>query len=350
MQGPDEGLERGSPWLQAGRLGFKALYVVTLLAALIWAFSNIREVDPENQAVVFRMGAMNRVQDAGLLLAWPRPFEQVVMIPSPDRILQWRVRGLLRNSSWPSMPEGDYSPYSNDAVAGSGYLLTGDAGIVQLDVNISYKVVDPYDYVLESDHIVPALDRLAKRSAIVLSSGRDLDSILVARPDLIGTDNAAGERREQLRAELVEDINRSLAALKLRGAGLGIKVERVDIQSSLPGAAIEAFNSVLTASQQAEQAIAAARTDAAKDLQAATQTANQIIQSAHASADERLATAKANTATIASLTGTAGNRMDPGLPQRLYRDRMSAILSQAGSVTSVDPTAGSRLILQGADK
>ncbi|MCO2359221.1 protease modulator HflK, partial [Pseudomonas aeruginosa] len=38
---------------------------------------------------------------------------------------------------------------------------------------------------------------------------------------------------------------------------------------------------------------------------------------------------------------------DPGLLWRLYRERVPAILGKAGSVGSVDPRDGGRLILQG---
>jgi regulator of protease activity HflC (stomatin/prohibitin superfamily) len=369
MKAQSNEFNRENPWLQAGRLGFNVLYVVTLLTALVWAVSNIREVGPENQAVIFRMGAIQRVQHAGLVVAWPRPFEQVVLIPSADRILQRRVQALLGTvSSSASVKEDDNTFASNmeeqdeeqdyerratnynDALAGSGYLLTGDGGVVQLNVTISYKVTDPYDYVLEAEHVLPALDRLATRNAIVLCSERDLDSILVARPELINADDDAAQRRERLRAELVESINRSLAALKSGGAGLGIEIERVDIQSTLPVDAVYAFTSVLTATQQAEQDIAAAQNDAAKVMQAATQGSNQTIQTANASADERLAKAKADTATIASVAEANVGNKDPSLSLRLYRERISSILSQAGSVMTIDPTADSRLILQGADK
>ncbi|VFT08196.1 membrane protein [Pseudomonas aeruginosa] len=54
-----EGLR--SPWLQAGRLAFLALFGVTLLAALAWAFSNVRQIGPENRAVVLRLGALERL-------------------------------------------------------------------------------------------------------------------------------------------------------------------------------------------------------------------------------------------------------------------------------------------------
>ncbi|MBE0762986.1 protease modulator HflK, partial [Escherichia coli] len=48
-------------WLQAGRLAFLALFGVTLLAALAWAFSNVRQIGPENRAVVLRLGALERL-------------------------------------------------------------------------------------------------------------------------------------------------------------------------------------------------------------------------------------------------------------------------------------------------
>lgn len=80
-----------SPWIQAGRLAFFALYAVTVLAALAWAFSNVRQIDPQNRAVVLHFGALHRVQNAGLLLAWPQPFEQVVLLPAADRVIERRV-------------------------------------------------------------------------------------------------------------------------------------------------------------------------------------------------------------------------------------------------------------------
>ena len=80
-----------SPWIQAGRLAFFALYAVTVLAAVAWAFSNVRQIDPQNRAVVLHFGALDRIQNAGLLLAWPQPFEQVVLLPAADRVIERRV-------------------------------------------------------------------------------------------------------------------------------------------------------------------------------------------------------------------------------------------------------------------
>lgn len=340
-----------SPWLQASRLAFLGLYVVTLLAALGWAVSNVRQIDPQNRAVVFRFGELDRVQNAGLLLAWPQPFEQVVLLPSADRVIERHVETLLRS---PTALAADkvtsFATPMSDALAGSGYLLTGDAGVVQLDVTAYYKVTDPREFVLQGEHVLPALDRLVNRSAVSLTAARDLDTILVARPELVGSDSQSAERRERLRGDLVQGINKRLDELTATGVGLGVEVVRVDVQSSLPAAAVNAFNAVLTASQQADQAVANARTDAEKASQTANQQADRTLQVAHAQASERLAKAQTDTAAVTGLAQSIQNKSDPGLLLRLYRERVPGILKQAGSVTTVDPHDDSRLIIQGADK
>ncbi|NMY57120.1 MULTISPECIES: protease modulator HflK [Pseudomonas] len=350
-QAPDEIKGVSSPWQQAGRLAFLGLYAVTVFAAVAWGFSNVRQIDPQNRAVVLRMGALDRIQNAGLLWAWPKPFEQVVIVPAADRVSERRIENLLRSDvALQADRKASFATPVSDALAGSGYLLTGDAGVVQLDVRVFYNVTEPYAFVLQGEHVLPALDRLVTRSAVALTAARDLDTILVARPELIGSDSQAAERRERLRGDLVQGINQQLASLSATGQGIGLQVVRVDVQSSLPGPAVNAFNAVLTASQHAEQAVAAARNEAAKVTQSATQQADRSVEQAQAQASERLAKAQADTSTIINLAKVQQAGNDSGLMLRLYRERMPRILGQAGSVTSVDPNDDSRLIIQGAEQ
>ncbi|VFB20604.1 protease modulator HflK [Pseudomonas fragi] len=350
-QAPDEIKGVSSPWQQAGRLAFLGLYAVTVFAAVAWGVSNVRQIDPQNRAVVLRMGALDRIQNAGLLWAWPKPFEQVVIVPAADRVSERRIENLLRSDvALQADRKASFATPVSDALAGSGYLLTGDAGVVQLDVRVFYNVTEPYAFVLQGEHVLPALDRLVTRSAVALSAARDLDTILVARPELIGSDSQAAERRERLRGDLVQGINQQLASLSATGQGIGLQVVRVDVQSSLPGPAVNAFTAVLTASQHAEQAVAAARNEAAKVTQSATQQADRSVEQAQAQASERLAKAQADTSTIINLAKVQQAGNDSGLMLRLYRERMPKILGQAGSVTSVDPNDDSRLIIQGAEQ
>ena len=333
---------------QAVRLVSVLLSAIMVLAAVSWATSNIREIAPQNRAVVLRLGALNRVQESGLLWALPAPFEKVLLLPDAATILERRINGLLRSPA-AQAGEADATAQS-DTLAGSGYLLTADASVVQLDIRVFFRVTDPFAYVLQEEHVLPALDRLVTRSAVVICASRDLDSILVARPELVSADGDTAERRERLRADLANSINTSLRSLKSTGMGLGIEVERADVQSALPATAVSAFDGVLTATQQAEQAIASAQNDAEKDKQAADQAADRIVQVAEAQSSERLAKARADTATVTGFASAQGSDSDPGLLRRLYRDRIAKILSQAGSVIAVDPRDDARLILQGADK
>ncbi|WP_431323271.1 protease modulator HflK [Rhizobium sp. YTU87027] len=333
---------------QAVRLVSVLLSAIMALAAVGWATSNVREIAPQSRAVVLRLGALHRVQESGLLWALPAPFENVLLLPDAATVLERRINGLLRSPA-AQTGEADAATQS-DSLAGSGYLLTADASVVQLDIRVLYRVTDPFAYVLQEEHVLPTLDRLVTRSAVVICASRDLDSILVARPELVSADSGTAERRERLRADLVKTINASLDALKSKGMSLGIEIDRADVQSALPTTAVNAFDGVLTASQQAEQAIASAQNDAEKDKQAANQEADRIVQVAEAQSSERLAAARADTATITGFASGQGRDSDPGLLWRLYRDRVAKILSQAGSVITVDPKDDARLILQGADK
>lgn len=347
-----------SPWLQAGRIGFIALYVFTLLTATRWLASNVREVGAGQRAVVLHMGAIIREQSSGLLWAWPAPVDEVVLVPAAETVLERHVQALLRSrqaldADAMAYDDDEGGPVS-DALAGSGYLLTGDAGIVQLDVRVFYKVTEPRAYVLQrghvpdGGHVLPALDRLVTRSALLVCAGRDLDTILVARPELLDRGGQDATQRERLRGDLLVQINSAIRDLQNQGLDLGIEALRVDVQSALPRDTLNAFNAVLTASQQAEQAIADARTDAARILQQATQAADRSLQVASANASERLARAQADTANVLHLADSLRAGTEAGLLLRVYRERLPGLLQKSGGVTAVRGTNAAQLIISGA--
>lgn len=341
-----------SPWVQAGHLTFAALYVATLALALRWATSNVQQIEATQRAVVLRFGAVHRIHDAGLSWAWPRPFEQVVLVPAAESVFEHSVQTLQRSAAARqadlSPSDDEEAPPLDDALAGSGYLLTGDAGLVQLDVRVFYKVSDPLRFMLQRDTLLPAIERVLARAAVAVCAARDLDTILVARPEFAQTEGDGAEQRERLRADLLREGNARLAALARANAGLGIELTRVDVQSKVPGPTVGAFNAVLTASQMVDKNLAEARNDAAWTVQNATQAADRTLQVAQAEAAERSARAHADTAAVTQLAGTLHASVDPGLAVRVYRERMRGILAKAGSVTMIDPRDQSRLIVPGA--
>ncbi|PXW23942.1 Regulator of protease activity HflC, stomatin/prohibitin superfamily [Paraburkholderia caballeronis] len=361
---------RHGPGAQAVRAAFWFIAVVAALAALAWACSNVQRVPPDSQAVVMRFGKFVRHQSAGLLIAWPRPFETVVLLPGPARVLVQPIAELDRDAraraldpapadtttpssdrSTGSVHPGDATsangPLLSDALAGSGYVLTGDAAVVQLAATLYYRVSSPYDYVVQQPLLSSALERLTASAVAEVGASRDLDAILVARPELLAADARMAAQRERLRDDIARAVERRLQALEARHAGLGIEVSRVDVQANLPAAAVDAFNSVLSSLQTAERNIADARTAAETTRQAARQHADQILQNAQASVTERVTTAQAETQTILQLEAPLDANSDPGLLARAYRDRVAQILSKAGRVTTIDPYDTSSLVLPG---
>jgi regulator of protease activity HflC (stomatin/prohibitin superfamily) len=298
-------------------------------------------VPAESRAVIYQFGKIVRQQRAGLLLAWPQPIERVVILPSADRQIEFQVEGFTLGSN----PNHDVY---RDARLNRAALLTGDGSVVHLEATLFYRIVDPAAYILTGEHLGPALQRLFVASAVSVCAARDLDTILVARPELATGSNAdARAGRERLRADLVNAINRRLDELGREGSSLGIVVSRVDLAASIPYGAKDAFDRVLVASQEAERDIAEARTYAATAALSAQQDHDRILADATAQAAERTAEARRRTAAIEAFTQRSPGLSGANLASRIYFDRIGAVLAKAARVDTVDQSGRINLILPG---
>jgi regulator of protease activity HflC (stomatin/prohibitin superfamily) len=339
---PDHADDLNGPVVQSLRITFRALQIALFLLACGWAGSNIRQVPPDTQAIVLRFGQVVRVQQAGLMLAWPRPIEQVVLLPGAQRQLSLVIdAGTARGAAIidPASRLGGQVPLKT-----TGSFLTGGNGVVLLDASLNYRVTDPAAYYVAQAHVEPALRALFLAAAVTVAAQRAIDDFLV-----VGDARAAAQtQREAIRGALVQEVNRRLEALKANSADLGIAVTRGDVRALLPPAAKDAFDAVLDATQMAEQGLAAARTDAARIQQSGDQERDRVLTEARASADERISVARSHAASVMALADRADSTSAPSLMEQLYRERIAGIMKDAGSVTTVDPQGGNRLILPGA--
>jgi regulator of protease activity HflC (stomatin/prohibitin superfamily) len=331
------------PVVQSVRIAFTVLRMATALLALGWATGNMRPVPPGTQVVVLRFGAVVDVRQSGLVLAWPRPIDTVVFLPSAERqtVLKIeapsaRIAGIVDD-----MTPGDSAPDS------AGLYITGDGGVVLLDASITWRIDDAAAYYVARDHVAPALRRAFLAAAIKVAARRQLDDFMAVRPER-AADPAAQAARNAVRGEIVTEMNRSLAALTASGGGLGVAVTRADVTAWLPPAAKISFDAVLDATQRAEQGLATARTEAERQHQQAERNRDALLTSARAAAQERLARARTGTANIMALAQRMDPATRPSLLDQIYRERISAILNQAGATTTVDAKSVSRVIIPGA--
>lgn len=347
----DADMREVGPWGQAAALSFRFLLLAASGIALFWLASNIRQVPADSQAIVIRWGVVERVQGPGLLLALPRPVEQVVLVPASARQTQFTVDrfvdGQDPGSLAATLTATDGFSLSSSPRLNGGFLLTGDSSVVHLEAQIFYQIADPVAYMISIDHVGPALQRLFVASTVGMLAARDLDTVLVARPE-IASRNTEAMRRELLRADLMNAVNRRLQRLADQGAGLGIKVSRVDLVPSIPNGAKGAFDSVLAVSQEADQNVAMARTTAQIVLQQSQSNRDRITTDATARAEEAVSAATVATASITAL-GKNTQDMSHGMQMsRLYYDRIGAILQKAGRVETIGRDGSVRLLLPAA--
>jgi len=348
------------PIAQSVAVGFRAMYIAAALLMLFWATNNIRQIPSDSQAVVRRFGRIVRAQESGLLVAWPRPVEQVQMLPGPGRQLSQDVSSLLAPSDKYQAVIGGAMPASAGAAtpapAGGqaatgvrpGEYLTGDGNVVLLTASLIYRITDPIAYALEDTHVGPALDRLFRATSVHTTAGRNLNDFLVVQT---ADQSANGQNLVALRSEVRESflktMNDRLHGLE-GGADLGVEVEQINLTPSLPPEAKTAFDQVLVATQAADRGVAQARTDAERRRQQANSEAERLVSGAQATAKETVTKASVDTATITALVSDQRNAASrSSLLLREYRARVANIMDRTGRVTLVDPKGGVRVILPG---
>ncbi len=338
------------PIAQSVAIGFRAVYAAGLLLLAIWLTSNVREIASDSQAVVLRFGRIVRVQESGLLIAWPRPIERVEVLPGSERQLSQDVASLPPPTEKAQELVGPFGSEQSIPQDSSAY-LTGDGNVVLLHAALIYRITDPIAYVLQRDHIAPALDRFFRAATVDLTAGRNLNDFLVVQSGATGAgaQNVMALRVEVLRS-LLDSVNARLNGLSAAGSPLGIEVARIDMTAFLPPEAKTAFDAVLLATQAADRQVAEARTDAERRRQEANRERDRYLAAAQATAAERVSRANVDTARILALAHEETPPTRNSLLLREYRAGVSQILNRAGSTVLVDPKTGVRFVLPGKPK
>ncbi len=277
---------QGGPIVQAVAMGFRALYVAAAVLVFFWVVSGVRVIASDSQVVVRRFGRIVRAQQNGLLVTWPRPIDQVQVLPGPQRQLTQDVSGLLapseRYQTVVAGPRQNANNSGNAAIQPEGVYLTGDGNVVLLSASLIYRINDPIAYALQEAHVAPALDRLFRATAVHITASRNLNDFLVVqtKDDQSGKGESLIALRSEVRESFLTTMNDRLHVLESAGAGLGVEIQQINLTPSLPPDAKAAFDQVLVATQTADRGVAMARTDAERRRQQANSEAEQLVSAA----------------------------------------------------------------------
>jgi modulator of FtsH protease HflK len=335
------------PIAQSVAIGFRTVYVAGLLLLILWLTGNVREIASDSQVVVMRFGRIVRAQEAGLLVAWPRPIEQTQLLPGPERLLTQEVATLPPASETAQGLVGPFTSSQGIPQNVSAY-LTGDSNVVLLNATLVYRITDPISYALSQSHVAAALDRLFRATTVHVTAARNLNDLLVVQTTGAAGGNPTPQALSgEVRSALTQNMNARLRELAAAGSPLGVEIERIDMTAWLPPQAKSAFDAVLIATQTADRGVAVARTDAERRKQEANRLHDQLLADAQARALEFTSSASVNTAAILALEHEVTPATRGSLLLREYRAKVADIMNKVGSATLIDPQGGARILLPG---
>jgi modulator of FtsH protease HflK len=293
--------------LPGGSLGGKGAIIIALLAVLLWGFSGIYQVAPDELGIVLRFGEYVRDAQPGLNIKFPYPIETVLTpkVLNINRIdIGMRVEdGLRRGTSWRDVPE-------------ESLMLTGDENIVDVDFTVLWRI-KPNG---AADYLFNIQSPEGTVKAVAESAMREVIGRSEIQPILTGA------------RQNVETAVQDLMQRVLDNYQSGIQITQVQMQKvDPPQQVIDAFRDVQAARADAERAQNEAQTYANKVVPDARGRSAQILQAAEAYREQ----------TVAEATGQASRfsqvyeqyKKAPDITrQRLYLETMEKVLGGADKI------------------
>ncbi len=262
---------------------------ILLGVALLVLLSSFQLIGEQQRGVVLRFGQFSRVMQPGPNLKWPWPVERVTKVNATQ-----------------------IKTFSNTVL-----VLTRDENIVNVTMNVQYRVGDPRMYLFGSRDPNRMLEQVAQ-SVVREQVGRaDLDTVLGARGPL------SASAAQQLQASL--DAYRS-----------GLVVTELNLQDARPPEEVKpAFDEVNSAQQIKDQLINEARAYAAKVVPEARGEAARRRTVAEGYKGAKIAQAEGDVARFSLLRDEYRNAPEV-TRKRLWLETVQDVLARNRKVVGAD--------------
>lgn len=282
-----------------------------LVLIVVWGImSSFYTVQPEQQAVVKRFGAVVTITDPGLHFKLPFGIDQVQRVASARVLKQefgFRTAGQVDNRT--SYAKGDFGSES--------LMLTGDLNVIDVEWVVQYRIQDPIKYLYQlrdPDRTLRDISESVMRRVVGNRLGSEV--LTVGRVEI-----AQGARDEiQKIMELYDS---------------GIHIITVELQDVVPPVAVRpAFNEVNEARQERERMINEATKRANQQIPRAEGEAQRLISEAEGYATARVNRAYGETARFSAML-VEYESVPEVTRARLYLETMAEILPGVGQVLMV---------------
>ncbi len=276
----------------------------------LWGvLSSYYTVQPEERAVVKRMGAVSKVTDPGLHFKLPFGIDQVQIVAT-ERVLK-------QEFGFRTAGGDERTEYSQEDFPDESLMLSGDLNIIDVEWVVQYRISDPMLFLYSMREPTGTL--------------RDISESVMRRAvgNRLGSEVLTTARVE------ISTLVRDETQKALNAYQTGIQVVTVELQDVVPPAAVQpAFNEVNEARQERERMINEATKQQNQEIPRARGNANRVISQAEGYATERVNQALGETARFRSIL--AEYRLAPDVTRtRMYLETMKEVLPTVGSVLVV---------------
>ncbi len=293
-----------------GRLG---LYGFLVLLLLIGLYTAMYTVQPDEEAVIIRLGKYEGTYPPGLHFKIPYGVDQVKKLKTK---LVHQAEFGFRTSASSSLRR---TTYTKGGLNSESSMLTGDLNVADVEWVVHYQISDPFKYLFQASQPIRNL--------------RDVSESILRR--VVG-DRVVTEVLTTGRLEMASDA-KVLMQEVLNKYDIGIKVMAVKLQDINPPDVVKpSFNEVVSAKQEQE-----------KSINQAEEAYNKVIPEARGKAEKTVSEAKGySDALVNTATGDAKKftailkeyRRAPNITRkRLYIETMEYIFKNFEQLTIVDP-------------
>ncbi|AEW68542.1 HflK [Borreliella garinii BgVir] len=281
--------------------------IITLVLILIIIIANIFIVGPSEEAIVLRLGKLNRTLDSGIHVKIPLIEEKFIV---PVKIVQEIKFGFL-------MSPNDFR--ENDNSGDEGMIITGDLNIINIEWLVQYKIRDPYSFKFKVEDPETTIKDIAKSSMNRLIGDNTIFEII--------NDNRVGvtEGVKSSMNEIIDNYN------------LGIDVVQVQIRNALPpkGKVYEAFEDVNIAIQDKNKYINEGKKEFNQIVPKIKGEALKVIEEARGYKESRINNALADTEIFNAILDAYLKNPDI-TKERLYNETMKEILENKDNIELID--------------
>ncbi|WNY62672.1 FtsH protease activity modulator HflK [Borreliella carolinensis] len=283
------------------------IIIITLILISIIVIANIFIVGPSEEAIVLRLGKLNRTLDSGIHVKIPLIEEKFIV---PVKIVQEIKFGFLISPS---------DIRENDNTSDEGRIITGDLNIINIEWLVQYKIRDPYSFKFKVEDPETTIKDIAKSSMNRLIGDNTIFEII--------NDNRVGvtEGVKSSMNEIIDNYN------------LGIDVVQVQIRNALPpkGKVYEAFEDVNIAIQDKNKYINEGKKEFNQIVPKIKGEALKVIEEARGYKESRINHALADTEIFNAILDAYLKNPDI-TKERLYNETMKEILENKDNIELID--------------